>query len=175
MSMNNEISIEYLAGYFDGKGCITVLLNGKSKYPSLRVFVKSTDADSVKLFGAYFGRRSKDVTKAQGNQWANYKTERFSVDGQRAVRVLRELAPFLRSTHTQAQVALKTDWETSLAQATDRAQLLRSRMEAREKIALLKRRNPIKGTARDQLKRSRLNIEEKVGRVEKKHQIRNER
>ncbi len=140
---NSEVLI-YLAGYFDGKGCITVLAN--NGYPSLRISVQSTDPVAVKLFGEYFRTPSRDVTNAIGKQRINYRLERWSLDGQRAVEVLHQLVPYLKVNKEKADIALGADWKTSLADAVNRIDLLKRRKEVKKRLTrVVKKRDRVRG------------------------------
>jgi hypothetical protein len=140
-SPHSEIRLEYLAGYFDGKGCITVMKNGK--YPGLRITIVSSDREVVRMFGTRFNKPTRDVTNASGKLKLSSRLERWSLDGVRAVQALRDLEPHLISTKEQARVALNTDWETNLSKAVNYDQLLQSRWQAKKMITRLKRRNRI--------------------------------
>jgi hypothetical protein len=72
--------LPYLAGYFDGEGCITVLKSGRSGHSrlQLRIALVTADFQTLSLF--------------------------------RATEVLRYLEPFLRTKKQQALAALQVDW-----------------------------------------------------------------
>jgi hypothetical protein len=105
--------IDYLAGYFDGEGCITVLSLARGRYPQLRITIVSADQEVLKLFAGLFGKNVYEVTKSHLRWAVSSRLYRWSVSGFEAVSILRMLEPHLVAKREQARVALSVDWATS--------------------------------------------------------------
>ena len=104
-----EISLEYLAGFFDGEGSISIGLNSpkntpRSKNPNhtLHVGAGNTNPMIIKyLYDKYGG--SFFTRDAKGNQ---RKVWQWGISSRRAEKFLQELQPFLRMKQPQANLAL---------------------------------------------------------------------
>jgi intein-encoded DNA endonuclease-like protein len=49
------LSAEYIAGFFDGEGCVGISTRGRGKHPYLRVSVTNTNKEILLLMKAQFG------------------------------------------------------------------------------------------------------------------------
>ena len=102
--MTSDISLAYLAGFFDGEGCVTVGNNG-----SLVLGIVNTHLPILNMFKSVFGgsvaSRKQRVNKAQF-VWRVY--------GQTAVDAATLLAPLTIEKKEQLVVAI--DWMTYRSQ-----------------------------------------------------------
>ena len=102
MAKLNEIQKAYLAGYFDGEGCIFIGLKGQRV-----VQIKSCYPKVVQLFNKIFGGRLYRGRSNQSKYWRDHFY--FRVFGKEAVNVIKHLYPFLREKKEQARLFLKHD------------------------------------------------------------------
>ena len=108
----SDLSLAYLAGVFDGEGCISFSLreqaSAKSKSPNLQtiVAVQMSDCATVSLFHerwpGVFGKVSR---KRFPSHW---KTQwRWVLMADDIVPFLSEIRPYLRLKRPQAELALR--------------------------------------------------------------------
>ena len=101
MKRTNETELAYLAGYFDGEGCIFI-----SKRGSRVVGIKSCYPKVVQRFHyLYGGRCDKGLQKSHQLQWRHFFY--FRICGEQAVAVIRSIYPFMREKKEQARLFLK--------------------------------------------------------------------
>lgn len=100
------ISLEYLAGYFDGEGCVSFTKAG-TKYPSLRIAVATADLEVLQEFFKRFGG-SLSKEKQSGRRRQMYRW--YVCGGSRAQEILKELLPFLVAKRPQAELAMIPDF-----------------------------------------------------------------
>lgn len=102
ISLTNDDRL-YLAGFFDGEGCIGVYANGRKDGYNLSVQItqnKTKDSTPLlKLILKEFGGSLSDTSK---KAWI------YQCSGEKAVRFLKFLMPALRLKREQAQMAV--DW-----------------------------------------------------------------
>ncbi len=102
-----DCRIAYLAGYFDGEGCITVSPGSYGK--SIRVCVVSGDCDSVFSFSEVLGG---DVIQC-GSTKTRRLLYRWLVRNDLAVKCLRQMLPHLKAKREQALLVLGSGWKTT--------------------------------------------------------------
>lgn len=105
--MNEREEIVYLAGFFDGEGCVSVFKQG----PKLVVaaVVTGTHEDSIVRFQRAFGGY---VMRTKPNTRLNYKAQyQWRAQGTCALDAISAMLPFLTVKHPQAEVALR--WPTA--------------------------------------------------------------
>ena len=99
------ISNEYLAGFFDGEGCINITVRGKNNQVTLRLMLVNTNyellAEIQEFHGGFLTRRERGI-KAHWKAlccltWA----------GGNAVNLLHNLRPHLRLKRKQAELAIE--------------------------------------------------------------------
>ena len=99
--------IAYLAGYFDGEGCITTYLMGNNNV-QLRVAVVSGDKEVLDALARLFGGKVSP-RKPRGDSriiiWTWYARDAD------AIYVLKILSPFMISKKDQAIAAMSVDWD----------------------------------------------------------------
>jgi len=100
--MSNQISLEYLAGYFDGEGCVSFYANSGHP-PYLRIGIGSADLEVLLKFTEYFGGDVRKEKTPKGNRRQIYY---WGCLGTVAQDVLRQLLPFLIAKRPQAELAL---------------------------------------------------------------------
>lgn len=102
-----EHELIYLAGYFDGEGCVSITSHGSM--PQLTVTVQTSDKEILDLFAECFGGRVRKVTyrSSKACRRQMYSWERYSSNGQ---PVLEALLPWLRGKKEQAILALKMNY-----------------------------------------------------------------
>jgi hypothetical protein len=100
--------LAYLAGLFDGEGCVVFTRNGPELLSGgLQVSVTNTDLDLLERFTTQFGGRIR-LNRALRRRPGAYRTTfAWVVCGGNAARVLETLRPFLVAKAPQADLALK--------------------------------------------------------------------
>ena len=101
MRQPNEIELSYLAGYFDGEGCIHV-----SKVGARVISIKSCYPKVVQKFHKIYGgwcKKMPNVSKKK--QWRHFYN--FRAYGNDALYVVNSLFPFLREKKEQARLFIK--------------------------------------------------------------------
>lgn len=86
--------LKYLAGYFDGEGCITVFPQKKRNCHVLRITVCSGDKMCVDLYSEFFGG---SVLKRRAEWNSNRQMWYWSLTGQAAQDFLVVIGPHLKS------------------------------------------------------------------------------
>jgi hypothetical protein len=96
------ISTEYVAGFFDGEGCVNISTDRYGK-PYLRILVVNTDVSVLEKFKEKWGG---DIShnKRQKENWKRSFTWRLS--HYKAIEFLAELEPHLIVKKKQANLAI---------------------------------------------------------------------
>lgn len=90
----------YIAGYFDGEGCVTI---GSNNYTVVCI-ITNTYPHTLNEIKDLFGGRTKPC-KRTNTKWRN--AYRFSIYGKCACDMLEKLIPFLKEKQPQAKLALE--------------------------------------------------------------------
>ena len=111
--MNKE-DVIYIAGLFDGDGCITIRMNRptstskhKSTLFSLVVKVTMCDKKTIKYLhdafkvGHFRKNTGKEYNKSRSDAWS------WTVMSRNALFVIKKLYPYLRTKKSEADVALE--------------------------------------------------------------------
>ena len=103
LQFNNDLS--YLAGYFDGEGCISF---GKVRKgaPYLKIAVTTGDEVPIQKFCLIFGGKLNKPSFGVNRQLYSWYAH-----GKRAQEILRVLSPFLLAKRAQAELALTLKYE----------------------------------------------------------------
>ncbi len=108
MKTYSKLDIAYLAGLFDGEGCIFISINQEPKYKhsyySLMVHLSNTDPYLINWIGDTFGgriARSKPGTGGKRKVWI------WWTRSQKAGRILKLITPYLKCKKAQAEIALE--------------------------------------------------------------------
>ena len=108
--MITELERAYLAGFFDGEGCISIVEDGSGKNTySPKMYLAMNIASCDKYILDYWADKTKigkvNVgTKARGNARTGYQ---WQTTGQKAVDLLGLMYPYLNIKKAQADVAFK--------------------------------------------------------------------
>ena len=99
-----ETALAYLAGFFDGEGCINITVRGKVRQVVLRIMIVNTDLTILnavqQAFGGYVSTRlQKNPT------WKPFS--RVTLSGMAAFSLLELLAPYLVIKQPQVRLALR--------------------------------------------------------------------
>ena len=100
MTKLNEVQLSYLAGYFDGEGCIFIGKGGQRV-----VQIKSCYPKVVQSFHKIFGGRLYRERNNKSKYWRDHFY--FRTFGKEAVNVIKHLYPFLREKKEQARLFIK--------------------------------------------------------------------
>jgi len=119
MNKINRIAIEhaiYIAGLFDGEGCITLSKNSrlqeKCKTPTytLRARVRMTDENTIRWLHSVIGGKFYSARNPPGRLITSPNSKPYfewGVAGVNAVDFLKQIHPYLRLKKPQAEVAFK--------------------------------------------------------------------
>lgn len=135
--MNTIADLAWAAGIIDGEGSIFIMKQSRKDRERdvnyiLRVAVESTDPymsqELLKIFpeGALF-------SSSRDKRANNSDTLKWQINGRKAVSVLKELLPFLRVKHEQAQLAIRFQETTK----KHWRQMLNSDYESQEKFCIM--------------------------------------
>ena len=98
-----ETDIAYLAGLFDGEGCITISQH-RDGHASMQCMVHMVGSYMPGLFKSYFGGCVGKVKKAQRHHQQAYL---WCIHSNNAVGFLRIILPHLRLKVAEAELAIK--------------------------------------------------------------------
>lgn len=141
--MKPELSIGYIAGFFDGEGCIGIYSYRHGKYRSTGMQVKIANTNPVVLLAIQerFGGKIKTRTPKGGN----LPLYILSWDSAKALAVLKMLEPHLLVKKDQATLAIEF-WEnrsqTCRPGRRKPAEEIAAEGEAIARIARMKRAMP---------------------------------
>ena len=96
--------IAYLAGFFDGEGCVQIVAPHRTSLFLLQLSVNNTRREVLSIFrkrwgGSIVGPHNRGLNHKPAFTW--------KVDARHAEKVLRDLFPFLILKRRQAEVGLK--------------------------------------------------------------------
>ena len=101
--MNNKLSLEYLAGFFDGEGSISILKRSKDKKWNvshfLRISIGQKDGETLDRIKEDFGGNVYLVSRDNSHVWA--------ISDYKAYEFIKILNPYLRYKKPQAELAIK--------------------------------------------------------------------
>ena len=100
--------MSYLAGFFDGEGCITTFRNHVKRHPGefsycLKMNVSNTNLEVLKIFEAAFGGGIFTKKPKEGFKQAYV----WQINGVAAKEVLKQLLPHLVVKKAEAELALQ--------------------------------------------------------------------
>jgi hypothetical protein len=99
------ITNEYMAGFFDGEGCINITICGKNRQTVLRVYVVNTDKDILLKIQSKFGGRLYHSDKGNNKGWKTFRC--LDWRGPHAIKLLQSIYPHLLLKRPQADLAFK--------------------------------------------------------------------
>jgi len=85
------ISVEYLAGFFDGEGCVNLTVVGQAKTTQLRVSIVNTDLLILNAIHAQYGGRVYARESREG--WKMFRAIEWR--GEAAYEFLQKIKPFV--------------------------------------------------------------------------------
>lgn len=98
-----QTDLAYLAGFFDGEGCISIAVY-KENYLGIRIEIGQNTRQELDLFSKYFGgkvtAKPDKRYKTKSYRWAPGKIEQIK-------KVLTDLLPYLRQKKRRAELALE--------------------------------------------------------------------
>ena len=103
----DNISLQYLAGFTDGEGCIQIMRRHKERREDygLRITITNTNLTILQYYLENFGGKIHENKKQLERNWAlSYE---WYLDGANAAQAIKCLLPFLIIKQKQAQIALK--------------------------------------------------------------------
>ncbi len=140
MDFSDELELAYLAGFFDGEGCIVIseytnpVTSKRPGYQSmrLRIFVGNTNLDVLQLFVSRFGG-SINCKRVYGNRKQLWT---WSAATREAASALSLMLPYLTVKSEQAEIA--AEFQSTMGQwfgLTD--DMIGNRRALREAILIL--------------------------------------
>ena len=105
--------LAYMAGYFDGDGCVSLMKQSPGRF-QLRVQLVSYDYSSLLVFQRCFGGKIGRRKSSWAGKASLYRWDR---NGIRAQMVLHWLCPFLRAKKSKAIAALELKFPVLLGTA----------------------------------------------------------
>ncbi len=106
--MNEEQTLAYLAGFFDGEGCVGVYKKGQHKNHEVRISIAQVDPKPIQLFQSVFGGNIGIQKGNYENRFGIKDLFRLQYTGNRAKDVLANLYPYLIVKREKAAVALES-------------------------------------------------------------------
>jgi len=103
MKINSSTELSYLAGFFDGEGCISILHNKRSRGWTFTCTVATAGGYMPTLFCLNFGGRLRVAQRKRGGHPITY----WVVCHTKALNFLEIILPYLRLKKPQAEVAIK--------------------------------------------------------------------
>ena len=106
-----EIRFAYIAGFFDGEGCVSVSMPWKGRNPRLVIRVNNTDEANIQFLADIIGGsfRKNSSSKRPGMKpvhcWAAYGIE--------AAMILSQLLPYLINKKERAKLGIECVTTTS--------------------------------------------------------------
>jgi hypothetical protein len=133
--MDRGEQLIYLAGFFDGEGCISICHHSNSKkykYLNLDIFVSNTNIPSLELFKNVFNGNIYAQSNKTYKDHPNWKQAYvWQLGNNRASECLKELLPYLEQKKPQALLAIefqKSINETKRRKLTNEDMLLREEL-----------------------------------------------
>lgn len=103
MPLKMGIDLRWLAGFFDGEGCVNITRVGKKRHPELRVYVTNTDEAIVHLIASATGGR---VSKARVLR-TGWKANRNVIwTARRARKFLETIRPYVLLKKAQVELGI---------------------------------------------------------------------
>jgi hypothetical protein len=113
----------YLAGFFDGEGCVYILRGYRSNgnpFYSLEISLTSSDIKPLQEAQALFGGK---ISTAKGVKASNKDIFRLRLRSNQAASALRAMLPFLIVKAERAEIALEFQEKLSAPRTTRNSNL----------------------------------------------------
>ena len=101
--MPTREELAYVAGLFDGEGCVNFTVAGKQRYWVIRVMIRNTDRDLIQYLQSMFGGRIETAKHAKRPHWKPSYCWRLDWDA--AIEFLCAIEPWVRLKSDQILVA----------------------------------------------------------------------
>lgn len=98
------LSPEYVAGFFDGEGCVNITVRGEFRQVCLRVMVANTEPTILAALCAQFGGC---LNKPQRHNKRWKQSRQWSITGHGAIRFLSVIRPYSRIKSAQIDLAFE--------------------------------------------------------------------
>lgn len=98
-----QMEMSYLAGIFDGEGCITI--NQNQKGYKLECLLVTAGSYIPNLFQFTFGGSLRKRKQNTDKRWHDYY--RWQISSRQALSFLKVITPYLRLKKPQAELAIK--------------------------------------------------------------------
>lgn len=136
------ISLEYIAGFFDGEGSIGIYKNGRGLYHLRTQLTQNANSDTTPIIEALRAQYGGNVCRLEKKSNRPKTIYNWQLNGHGALRFLRELEPHLIVKKRQATIAI--EWQskklpTPERDALGRIKSLPATEEDIETAALLKK------------------------------------
>ena len=111
-----KTTIQYLAGLFDGEGCISIIaakvgaknFRAKSIAYELKLHIRMTDPRTIKAFRDFFSNDIGGWTVRQEYKKNNHRpTFCFGCSHSKAEKIIKQLLPYLICKKEQAELAIE--------------------------------------------------------------------
>lgn len=120
----NELTIQYIAGFFDGEGTIGVSLE-HGKYHTLRIYMGNTDEQIIRDIKNFFGIGGIYITTSKLSTKPFYI---WCIHAKTGSKILENLLPYLHVKKERAMLALE------LSKRMENKIITESEFAEREKI-----------------------------------------
>lgn len=100
-----NLSPEYVAGFFDGEGCVNITVRGKFRQVSLRVMIVNTEPMILALLHTRYGGQLPGPRQDLKKHWKPFR--QLVLTGYKAIRFLEDIAPFAILKKPQIDLALE--------------------------------------------------------------------
>jgi hypothetical protein len=100
-----KLSSEYVAGFFDGEGCVNLTVKGRARQVALRVMVVNTEPMILALLHAQYGGRIPKPRQVGKETWKFFGV--LVLTDYAAIRFLEDIAPFVILKKPQIELALE--------------------------------------------------------------------
>lgn len=98
------LSNEYVAGFFDGEGCVNITVRGKIRQVALRVTIVNTDAAILQeLFETFGGTLTRP--RSSNSRWKLFRAIEWR--GKYAISFLEKIQPFVTVKRPQIELAFE--------------------------------------------------------------------
>ena len=100
-----RLSPQYVAGFFDGEGCVNITVRGKARQVALRVMIVNTEPMILALLHAQYGGQLPGPRQAGEEHWKPFR--QLVLTGRKAIGFLEHIEPFVILKKPQIELALE--------------------------------------------------------------------
>jgi LAGLIDADG endonuclease len=117
------ITTEYIAGFFDGEGCVDFKITGQARMIAVRASIINTNRELLNLIQLEFGGSIYSRPNAKNPHWKHFNS--LTWINSDAVKFLRLIKPHIIIKLTQIRLA-EEYWEWSQSPRENRCQILKT-------------------------------------------------